>query len=585
MQLLHMLRSSLLCSLVLTCSLYPCIGEHVTPGGRPSRTTSGTFLESAVRDELHQAIAAALGGNHDLQHSRLQQVRADIEPMWNALAKNDNGRVDSRTLRYAVHRYLLNKRSLSIVGLEPLQQSSNVTALAALLTDHAPMYVKSVLEGDNAEKGFSIEDGVAMIAMVEELVAHQGHDLLATAYQSQMLAVDAPITAQSMDDLMETYILRWMMGDDQETVDLLEENRTLLLDSFEDWDVIVAFVKGLRIDYERSIESPGASLRPGSVKGMWKPLKRMHSFGDAQAVTSSLHLEFGNFWHTECSRVKTLLESLDKTATGRVKLSDFHAAAMGGEWRFGESKEYLRKLGALDESSTLWGPRVIMPNYLQGASNCIISDKQYRVCCRSDCEHHLAEIEAFVQDPLATAEQILEVVANISIGLDDAPVRVTGALKTQLQDIANTHHGKIPLHGRLFGQWLSFVFPRDCPFPHKSGTVNSVAPLEYGMDYMASEAEIEQHVFEEPVRAREPEDSWREQWSHEEELLTENIRIRTSWETIAVRALGALLLAGAAYAAWQQSIFIAAWQQSQKSQASGIQKDVHYPFSAKAHYV
>ena len=31
------------------------------------------------------------------------------------------------------------------------------------------------------------------------------------------------------------------------------------------------------------------------------------------------------------------------------------------------------------------------------------------------------------------------------------------------------HGGKVPIHGRLFAQWLHYVFPRDCAFPYKSG--------------------------------------------------------------------------------------------------------------------
>ena len=31
----------------------------------------------------------------------------------------------------------------------------------------------------------------------------------------------------------------------------------------------------------------------------------------------------------------------------------------------------------------------------------------------------------------------------------------------QLQSIAKEHGGKVPIHGRLFAQWLHYVFPRD----------------------------------------------------------------------------------------------------------------------------
>merc|ERR1719387_3031965 len=46
------------------------------------------------------------------------------------------------------------------------------------------------------------------------------------------------------------------------------------------------------------------------------------------------------------------------------------------------------------------------------------------------------------------------------------------ALRSSLDEVAAQNNGEIPLHSRLFLQWLHFAFPRDCPYPHKSGTFN-----------------------------------------------------------------------------------------------------------------
>merc|ERR1719491_2028090 len=36
--------------------------------------------------------------------------------------------------------------------------------------------------------------------------------------------------------------------------------------------------------------------------------------------------------------------------------------------------------------------------------------------------------------------------------------------------------GHVPIHGRLFMQWMHMVYPRECAFPHMSGTTKQVAP-------------------------------------------------------------------------------------------------------------
>merc|ERR1719515_445852 len=45
---------------------------------------------------------------------------------------------------------------------------------------------------------------------------------------------------------------------------------------------------------------------------------------------------------------------------------------------------------------------------------------------------------------------------NISIG---------SFLWRSLDEVAIHNSGKVPLHGRLFAQWLHFAFPHDCPYP------------------------------------------------------------------------------------------------------------------------
>merc|ERR1719217_190657 len=142
--------------------------------------------------------------------------------------------------------------------------------------------------------------------------------------------------------------------------------------------------------------------------------------------------------------MKSALVSMDTHSTGRVPLSSFYRSAMAGEWRFGESEAYLRELGALDESSIFRGPQVIIPNYLLAASNCIVASTYYLVCCVNECESLLQRVEDRIKAPVASVEKLIPVVEALS----EPPKPLTVALATQLRRIADTHHGKVPLHGR-----------------------------------------------------------------------------------------------------------------------------------------
>merc|ERR1719224_181634 len=107
--------------------------------------------------------------------------------------------------------------------------------------------------------------------------------------------------------------------------------------------------------------------------------------------------------------MKLTLVGMDKYSTGRVALSKFYGTGLDLDWRFGESEAYLRELGALDESSSWMGPQVIIPNYIQATSNCIISRPHYLVCCVNECESLLGELESAIKAPTALPSAILDV--------------------------------------------------------------------------------------------------------------------------------------------------------------------------------
>merc|ERR1719284_1407664 len=144
--------------------------------------------------------------------------------------------------------------------------------------------------------------------------------------------------------------------------------------------------------------------------------------------------------------MKESLVRMDTHHTGRVPLSKFYSTSLESEWRFGESESYLRDLGALDETSLWHGKQVIIPNYLQASSNCIVATSHYLVCCMNECEGLLGEIEQQVGQPMASPEQILEIVGTLSSSSseDDEPPVLDKGLAEQLRSVAAPHGGLVP---------------------------------------------------------------------------------------------------------------------------------------------
>merc|ERR1719188_2258132 len=81
--------------------------------------------------------------------------------------------------------------------------------------------------------------------------------------------------------------------------------------------------------------------------------------------------------------------------------------------------------------------------------------------------------------PSAPPSEVAAVVSNLPSDTVYAPRNLSKALLDRLGDIAQLHGGSVPLHGRLFAQWMHHAYPRECPFPHVLGTTKPVSQEEY----------------------------------------------------------------------------------------------------------
>lgn len=475
-------------------------------------------------------MGEALGCGGHVGAEDLQALQLKLEPMWRTLPKNPEGNVDRRALRYLVHRHFNRESALHVRGFEPSRPASpSGWGSADVLAQRVPGFVESVLESRHRQQqGFSLQDAAHVVATLQQLIFDAEASLLERAYSMERQAPGESLNGERLGEVLASYMVHWMLGDDDEGIRLLLANRTLLAASIPHWDQIVGFAAGQvkALEYRRQ-SAPMAALAEATARSGHNALEARYSFEDAHTIIGGIRQSFASYWESECSAMKSSLVDMDTHRTGRVPLAKFYGTGLELDWRFGESEEYLRDLGALDETS--WrGKQVIIPNYIQSASNCIISSTHYRVCCVNDCEALLDDIEHAIGAPTASPAELLRIVGNLSSHVsveDDAPPVLDGSLAAQLEQIAATHGGEVPLHGRLFAQWLHYAYPRECPFPHKSGAVAAMTPQEFGDRYVATSAEMHRHASEAnstdlPASVGKEELQWMSQWSPEEELIT-----------------------------------------------------------------
>jgi len=279
------------------------------------------------------------------------------------------------------------------------------------------------------------------------------------------------------------------------------------------------------------------------------------------SIVEEIGATYGTYNSMECDTLKSELVDVESQKAGRVRLSDFYEKGRSSTFALSEKVDYLRVLGALDETDPNQ-LHVIIPNYVGARPNCMVTSKFYAICCSNECENLMGALENSLASEAALPEQIIQLVSGLSSDTVSAPRRLSATLVGRLHSIAESNEGKVPLQGRLFAQWMHHAFPRECPFPHQDGT-NPQTPDEWmqGSGHAtskASEEEMKAHVgrdTEEKPRGPEARQHHHFEehelpWSDSEKLLVPSARTKpwSALRTMAVLTLLGSLASGFAWA-------------------------------------
>merc|ERR1719473_640125 len=189
----------------------------------------------------------------------------------------------------------------------------------------------------------------------------------------------------------------------------IEVERASILDSYPSWNDTRDFVREVYLNVTGSDQrqaSPGAH--------------RLVQFDEVRRVVETLQDQYGPWQDRECQEMKSTLLKMEENKNGRVRLTDFYGHTVEGGYQFAESLDYLRDIGAMDESNPE-KPRVIVANYMYGASNCLATTGFYSVCCMNECEGILGQIERQLAAPTAPPQELAAIISAIPSATVDAP--------------------------------------------------------------------------------------------------------------------------------------------------------------------
>jgi len=416
--------------------------------GRASGGDATRFLE--------QEIADRSSGGH------VARVADELRATYGALPKNAYGHLGHDAVRYVLHRHFVQRAGWFIRGLEPSNDTWAEDGAAGRVKEWVPAHLQHILEERVGARGASLRDLAALAAALEDLVDQEARGRLEMILEAFGLPRGGEISASAAREVLTTYYIIFLSASNYPVAgrDETLARNAKFAERYDGWHEAQQWLND--------------TLAPHLDEGAQATL----GFEALTSLAERVGEGYYRFNDLECRDLKATLRGLEAGTAGRVRLSSFYQKALVSHWRLTERPEYLRALGALDETDPK-SPQVILSNYVMARPNCLESSSLYAVCCRNECEDLMGSLEARIGAPAAAPERVAELVAALPSDSVPAPRVVPSGLRARLAEIAEAHGGQVPLHGRLFAQWMHHAYPRECPYPHEAGASNPQTPDEW----------------------------------------------------------------------------------------------------------
>jgi len=383
---------------------------------------------------------------------KLAEVEGRLQPLFAGLPKDQYGRLGRNTVRYALSRYFARSIKGLEVGSEPWNPAS-----AMITQSNGAAYLLHRIEESIGGAAFGLRELSLLATAIEQLQVLETGDILDAALEVSMPSNAGNFSRIDAETVLSTYLMAFVLGrkpgelasmDHRE----IEKLRRGMSEVFPPWDRVL-----------EDARSTLSEFFSGEVSVSRADIARV-------AAEATRRFE-STFQDTGCRDLKGALLKVEDGSSGRVSLPNFYQAASSGSWswHFEETRDYLRALAVLDESDKNMA-RVVVSNYMTSEPNCIADTGMSALCCRNECDTLFQSLEAAIAAPTVEPLRLLSLVETLSTSTIAAPRKLSASMKQRLESVAKRHGGEVPLHGRLFGQWMHHAFPRECPYPRLPGT-------------------------------------------------------------------------------------------------------------------
>merc|ERR1719183_198042 len=373
-------------------------------GRLPHQNATAALSAESERTLLAELEVAIGSGHRHATERRLKRIEQMLSPMYGAMTKNEHGRLGSAAAGYLLHRVFVQRHGWFIRALEPAGGSLaawNSSSPTSILEERVPEHVQNLFERRLGKHGLGLKEVAILASTLEHLVHVEALDRLRVSFLAKNYSQEDVLSEEEAVNVLDMYMAIYILGFlhtnlttmPASTAQKLHSN---ILELYPSWPETQQFLR----EVYKSVA----------------PKRDYLYFNEIENVIAEIGERYGRFQDFECRQFKDWLVAIEDPSiggAGRVRISDFYGKALNdGKWQFSKSIDYLRQLGALDESDAS-NPRVIIPNYISGPSNCVASSAYYSVCCLDECEGILGRLEQLVSAPEASPSTILALIPMI----------------------------------------------------------------------------------------------------------------------------------------------------------------------------
>eukprot|EP00933_Yihiella_yeosuensis_P013494 TRINITY_DN1247_c1_g2_i3.p1 TRINITY_DN1247_c1_g2~~TRINITY_DN1247_c1_g2_i3.p1 ORF type:complete len:606 (-),score=120.28 TRINITY_DN1247_c1_g2_i3:188-2005(-) len=417
-----------------------------------------------LKNALMSEVKTAMSGKHTgFSATRLKHLEKELYAMFKTLPQVNNlphGGLGISAARFLLHTYFVRTRRWYVRGLNPAGDGRREESPTEALRSRVAARLLEVVEKAVGSRGLNLHQLSIFIATMEHLIYGDELERLRAAWNVVGLKLHDLVNATQMAVVLEIFMAHVIYVSQEArsayalTLDGAANEVKVLERTYDGWPVIKQDVAKAALKRSKFL------------------MKDKHlSFEDCAKSAFEVLENFNKLSADLCVSLKSRFAQVEGGKLGRIAISKLRSASsahlIGGFFR--ESEDYLREIGALDESDPK-NRYLILPNYMTGPSNCDGSTSFYDLCCPNTCQAHMARLEKL---EITQGKEAANVFMELWDMTDEekhklgyrAGIEVDEKVHEELDAIEAANSGQIPLHGRSFANLLHRIFPSDCPKP------------------------------------------------------------------------------------------------------------------------